>query len=50
MDFLDSTKEGIIIEGQTINAPIWLVNTLYDYLELGGNNVLRQTQRQSSSK
>lgn len=36
MDFLDTTKEGVIPEGQTINTPIWLVNTIFDYLEIGG--------------
>jgi hypothetical protein len=50
MDFLDSTKEGVIIEGQTINTAIWLVNTLYDYLELGGNCPLTQTPKPNSSK
>lgn len=34
MDFLDSTKEGVVPEGQVLFTPIWLVNTLYDYLEL----------------
>lgn len=32
MDFLDSTKEGVVPEGQVLFTPIWLVNTLYDYL------------------
>lgn len=32
MDFLDSSKEGVIPAGQTLQAPIWLVSTLYDYL------------------
>jgi hypothetical protein len=50
MDFLDSTKEGVIQEGQTIHTPIWLVNTLYDYLQLGGNPLPTQTPRRSSSR
>lgn len=36
MDFLDATREGTIPVGQVINTSIWLVNTLCDYLELGG--------------
>lgn len=47
MDFLDSTKEGVIQEGQTIHTPIWLVNTLYDYLQLGGTSSPIQIHRRS---
>jgi hypothetical protein len=32
LDFLDATKEGVILKEQTITAPIWMVNTLFDYL------------------
>jgi hypothetical protein len=38
LDFLDPTKEGVIHAGQTTTSHLWLVNTLYDYLEMSGNN------------
>lgn len=50
MDFLDSTKEGIINEGQTINTPIWLVNTIYDYLEMPSTSPFIETHSPSSSR
>lgn len=43
MDFLDSSKEGIIHEGQALTAPIWQVNNLFDYLQYPGTS--RPTQR-----
>lgn len=33
---LDNTKEGVIMEGQTVHTPIWLANTINEYLEIGG--------------
>lgn len=50
MDLLDSTKEGIIHEGQTVHTAIWLANTLNEYLEIGGNSHLTQKNKIPSLK
>ena len=42
LDYLDPTKEGVIFAGQTITTSIWLLNTLFDYLELKGRVVTMQ--------
>ena len=34
--FIDNTKEGVILKDQTTTTHIWLLNTLYDYLEING--------------
>lgn len=41
---LDNTKEGVIMEGQTVHTPIWLANTINEYLEIGGTALPTQMQ------
>lgn len=36
IDFIDPTKDGVISKGQTITTPIWLLDTLAEYLQISG--------------